>query len=137
MSRLQAFALAAAFAALSPAAAADAPIEVGAGHAALVTLAKPARSVVVGDPTVADVSVEGPNRLAVFGKRPGGTTLTVLGGGRAVLLEARVVVHPGGAGAVTVTYGAGKGIDPGGRTVVYACGSSCSRAVEGKEAAAR
>lgn len=109
--------------------AAGSAIEVGVGRTALVRLDKPARSVVVGDPAVADVSVEGPNQLVVFGKRAGGTSLTVLGAGRAVLVEAEVVVHPGGAG-VTVTYGAGKGVEPGGRTAVYACGVTCTRAAE-------
>lgn len=118
--------------AMSGIAAAGSAIEVGVGHAALVKLSRSARSVVVGDPTVADVSVEGPNQVVVFGKRPGGTSLTVLGANRAVVIETQIVVHAGGSGGVTVTYGAGKDIAPGGHTVVYACGITCSRAVPGK-----
>lgn len=119
--------------AMSGVAAAQSAIEVGVGHATLLRLKAPARSVVVGDPSVADVSVEGPNQVVVFGKRPGGTSLTVLGSGRAVLVETQVVVHPGASGGVTVTYGTGKTIEPGGLTVVYACGATCVRSVEGKD----
>lgn len=113
-------------------AAAQSAIEVGVGHTALVKLSRSAQSVVVGDPTVADVSVEGPNRVVVFGKRPGGTSLAVLGAGGAIVVETEVVVHPGASGGVTVTYAAGKSVEPGGRTVVYACGATCARTVEGK-----
>lgn len=109
-------------------AAADTAIEVGVGRTALVKLSRPAASVVVGDPGVADVSVEGPNRVVVFGKRAGGTSLTVLGAGDTVLADTRIVVHPGGSGGVTVTYGSGKSIGLGGHTVVYACGATCSLA---------
>lgn len=117
---------------ISTVAAAQSAIEVGVGHTALVKLTNSAESVVVGDPTVADVSVEGPNRLVVFGKRPGGTSLTVLGAGGKVVIASEVVVHPGAAGGVTVTYASGKSIEPGGRTVVYACGKTCARTVEEK-----
>lgn len=115
-------------------AAAQSAIEVGVGHTALVKLSRSAQSVVVGDPAVADVSVEGPNRVVVFGKRPGGTSLTVLGAGSKILVETEIVVHPGAVGGVTVTYASGKSVEPGGRTVVYACGVSCARTVEGKAA---
>jgi Flp pilus assembly secretin CpaC len=138
MTKFRAVALAAFLTAtaMSGVAIAQSAIEVGVGHAALVKLTHSARSVVVGDPTVADVSVEGPNRVVVFGKRPGGTSLTVLGSGSKVLIETEVVVHPGGTGGVTVTYGTGKDIEPGGRTVVYACGATCVRTVEDKTAPA-
>jgi len=119
--------------AISTSAAAQSPIEVGVGYTALVKLSRAAQSVVVGDPSVADVSVEGPNRVVVFGKRPGGTALTVLGSGNSVLVETQVVVHPGATGGVTVTYASGRSVEPGGRTVVYACGSTCSRASDDKK----
>lgn len=108
------------------------PVEVGAGQSVLLRLDKPARQVVVGDPTIADVTVQSPTLVVVFGKRPGATSLAVLGGGREPLLDTPVVVRPGGAGTVTVTYGAGKDVQPGGSTVVFACGSSCVRMVEAK-----
>lgn len=106
-------------------------LDLGVGETALILLKQPARSVVIGNPAVADVSVESPGRLMVFGKRPGGTTLTVLGSGAAVL-RTDIVVHPGMSSGVTVTYASGKGVAPGGATVVYACGAGCARAAEVK-----
>jgi Flp pilus assembly secretin CpaC len=86
---------------------------------------------VVGDPKVADVSVDPAGHIQLFGKRPGSTSLTVLGRNGQVLLEDAVVVRSGGVGTVTVTYGAGKDVKPGGLSVVHACGDSgCSRAAE-------
>ena len=109
-------------------------IEIGAGRTLLVRLSAPARSVVLGDPTIADVTVEAPNLLVVFGKRAGGTSLIVLGAGRTILVETGLLVQSAGPGGVTVTYGAGKGIDPGGRTIAYACGTICARTVEARKA---
>lgn len=121
--------------AIAAAAADAAALDLGAGHAALLRLKHPARSVVIGNPAVADVSVEGPQQLTVFGKQPGGTSLIVLGEDNTVLLRTEVVVHPGTPSGVTVTYGAGKKVEPGGDTVVYACGKTCARTVETKQTA--
>jgi Flp pilus assembly secretin CpaC len=91
--------------------------------------------VVVGDPAIADVSVESPRRVIVFGKSAGSTTLLVLDGGHRTVLEAQVLVVPGGPGAVTVTYGAGKDIKQlGGVSAVFACAASCTRATDRKPA---
>lgn len=111
----------------SAAVAAPAVIEVANHHAALVSLKSAARSVVIGDPKIADVSAEGTTQVVVFGKAPGSTTLTVFGEGRSVLLTAEILVRPAAAGGVTVTYGAGKDTRPGGRSVTYACGADCIR----------
>lgn len=133
---LAAVSLAAVSLAAGDAAAADMPVEVGAGQSVLLRLDKPARQVVIGDPSVADVTVQSPTVIVLFGKRAGATSLAVLGGGRDLVLDTPVVVRPGGAGTVTVTYGAGKDVKPGGATVVFACASSCVRAVEPKGGAA-
>lgn len=109
---------------------AGAPVEVGAGHAVLLTLGHSARQVIVGDPSVADVTVESPTRVLVFGKRAGSTSLTVIDGGHRAVLDTAVVVHPAAAGGVTVTYGAGKDVKPGGQTAVFACAATCVRTIE-------
>lgn len=106
------------------------PVEVGAGHAVLLLLDHPARQVIIGDPTVADVSVESPTRVVVFGKRVGSTSLMVLDGGKHPVLDAPIVVQPGGSGNVTVTYGSGKEVKPGGMNAVFACATTCVRAAE-------
>lgn len=126
--RMSLLALGMAMAGAAPAVAADPAIEVGAGQAVLVTLSHAARQVVVGDPTVADVSVNSPRQVIVFGKRAGSTTLLVLDGGHRTVLEAPVVVQEGGRGAVTVTYGTGKDIKQyGGISAVFACATTCTR----------
>lgn len=105
-------------------------VEVGAGHAVLLQLDQPARQVIIGDPTVADVSVESPTRVVIFGKRAGSTSLMVLGGGQRTVLEAPIVVQPGGSGNVTITYGVGKEVKAGGLNAVFACATTCVRAAE-------
>lgn len=106
------------------------PVEVGAGHAVLLMLDHPARQVIIGDPSVADVSVESPTRVVVFGKRVGSTSLMVLDGGKRPVLDAPIVVQPGGSGNVTVTYGTGKDVKAGGLDSVFACATTCVRAAE-------
>ncbi|SBW11706.1 conserved exported hypothetical protein [uncultured Alphaproteobacteria bacterium] len=128
MTRIPTFALCASLLlCAAPAAAGSATIEVAASRTALVTLPRAARSVVIGNPKIADVSVEGTTQVVVFGKAPGGTTLTVFGPGRSVLLTAEVLVRAAAPGDVTVTYGAGRNVQPGGHAVTYACDAACTR----------
>jgi hypothetical protein len=51
-------------------------------------------SIIIGDPSVTDVSVEGPGKVLIFGKVPGETSLMVLGANGDVLIDAAVVVAP-------------------------------------------
>ncbi|HTH17386.1 MAG TPA: pilus assembly protein N-terminal domain-containing protein [Magnetospirillum sp.] len=115
-----------------------APVEVGNGHAVVLMLPQAAHQVIIGDPGVADVTVESPRQVVVFGKRTGATSLTVLGSGNTPILDVPVVVHAAGAGGVTVTYGASKDGKLGGQSVVFACGTTgCTRATEGSSGAAK
>lgn len=120
---------------LASAALAAEPLEVGNGQAALVTLPRAAAQVIIGDPGVADVSVSSPHQVVVFGKRVGITSLTVLDGGHKAVLDVPVVVRAAAPGGVTVTYGGGKDVkQPGGLSVVFACGpSGCVRAADAGE----
>ncbi len=107
-------------------------IEVPLGGAGVVRLGQAARQVVVGNPAIADVTMQSPQTLAVFGKYPGGTTLLVLDGGGRVVLDATVVVVSAGADGdgVTVRYGTGKTWVPGGTTAVADCSAvRCSPAM--------
>jgi hypothetical protein len=96
-------------------------VEVPVGGAVMVRLDGAARKVAVGNTGIADVTVEGPRLLTVFGKVPGGTTLAVLGEADKVVLDVPVLVVAGGAESVVVRYGAGKASQPGGQTVVFDC----------------
>ena len=104
-------------------------LEVSLGGASLLPLNGVARSVVVGNPAIADVTVDGPRSITVFGKAPGGTTLAVLDAGGGVLMRRQVVVLAGGETSVTLRYGTGKSWVPGGATAIVDCGvTACAPA---------
>lgn len=94
-------------------------------EARVVKLAKPATSVVVGDPTVADVTLDTPTTVIIFGKTPGETNLLVLSGDQDLLLDWPIVVSPVNERHVTVMNAQG-GEAP--IEVLYACGTErCAR----------
>ena len=97
-------------------------IEVPLGGALSVPLGRAAHQVVIGNPAIADVTVQSARDLTLFGKYPGGTTLMVMGAGGNLILDAVVVVTAGSPEAVTVRYGTGKTWTPGGTTAVVECG---------------
>jgi hypothetical protein len=105
-------------------------VEVSLGQASLMHLSKVPSQIVVGNPTVADVTVQSAHTLVVFGKAPGGTTLAALDGNGRVLWEKTVVVTSAGPEGVSVHYGTGKSWRPGGDVVSLACTSQrCSSAM--------
>jgi Flp pilus assembly secretin CpaC len=94
-------------------------------EARVVKLAKPATSVVVGDPTVADVTLDTPDTVIIFGKTPGETNILVLSGNQELLLDWPVIVSPVTARHVSILNATG-GTAP--TEVLYACGTErCSR----------
>jgi Flp pilus assembly secretin CpaC len=94
-------------------------------EARVVKLAKPATSVVVGDPTVADVALETPQTVVVFGKTPGETNILVLSADQELLLDWPVIVSPVNDRHVTVMNAAAVGAPA---EVLYACGTErCTR----------
>jgi Flp pilus assembly secretin CpaC len=94
-------------------------------EARVVKLAKPATSIVVGDPTVADVTLDTPDTMIIFGKTPGSTNLLVLSGTQELLLDWPIVVSPVSARHVSV-LNATAGEAPS--EVLYACGTErCTR----------
>ncbi len=104
-------------------------LQLGVGQAGVVRLPRPAKDVVIGNPAVAQVSVENPTTVVVFGRKVGGTNLTVLDSAGRPMAEATVMVGAGGANAVAVTAASGKDVKQlGGRTVTWACaGGNCVR----------
>jgi len=88
------------FASLS--ARADEQLDVTWRQAKVVRLAKPATSVIVGDPTVADVTLDDPTTLVVFGKAPGETNVVVISANQEMLFDWPLVVAPTTAGHVSV-----------------------------------
>ncbi|MBI5165452.1 MAG: pilus assembly protein N-terminal domain-containing protein [Magnetospirillum sp.] len=100
-------------------------VDVPMQGAVRIDLDQPARNVVLGNPGIADVTVETERTLYVFGKVAGATTLSVLGRGGTVVMEATLVVMPGGKNSVTVTYGQikDKEYPVGGWSQVVDCGT--------------
>lgn len=94
-------------------------LPVAAGQASYVSLGGAVRDVVVGDPSIADVSVVNDRTLVVLGKRPGVTSLLAFGAGGRALADRQVVVSENVAGSVTVYRGASAS--------TYACASQCTR----------
>ncbi len=95
------------------AAVADDALEVSVGHAALMRLTASPAQIVVGDPTIADITVQSAKSLAVFGKRAGGTSLAGLDSKGAVLWERTVVVVQADAGGGLDPLRLGQKLDPG------------------------
>lgn len=93
-------------------------------QARVVKLAKPAASVIVGDPTVADVTLDDPTTVVVFGKTPGETNLIVLTASQELLLDWQLVVGPVTPGHVSVVASGEKGPSE----TLYSCGPErCTR----------
>jgi Flp pilus assembly secretin CpaC len=94
-------------------------------EARVVKLAKPAASIIVGDPTVADVTLDTPDTVIIFGKTPGETNLLVLSANQELLLDWPVMVSPTNQQHVTVLNAAGAEAPV---EVLYACGTErCTR----------
>jgi hypothetical protein len=59
----------------------------------IVRLPRPAREIIIGNPTIADVSVQGGNMLVVTGKTFGITNFIALDADRKVIKDTRIVVQ--------------------------------------------
>jgi Flp pilus assembly secretin CpaC len=100
-------------------------LDVNWREARVVRLAKPATSVIIGDPTVADVTLDDPTTLIVFGKAPGETNIVVLSGSQEMLFDWPLVVTPASARHVTVLNAQGNQAPV---EVLYSCGEErCTR----------
>jgi len=108
-----------------PALAADqGTLTVTVNKAEILHLSAPAQRVIVANPAIADVTVEKPTLITLFGKTVGETSLTVLGADDQEILSRTVVVTGAGDHTVTV-HGPG---DQGPVSRDYACvGERCSK----------
>ena len=90
-------------------------------HSAAVSLPRGTRDVLIGNPTIADVSILDSGKAVILGKGYGSTNLVVVDQlGRTVLERQIVVSAP--AGRVSVIRGA--------RVDDYACAGGCERTGE-------
>ena len=98
-----------------PAAAAD--LIVRYDQSQLLRLPRPASEVIVGNPSIADVSLQGGNLLVVTGKTFGITNVIALDTERNVIQDQRVVVERDAGRVVTV--------HKGGSRYTYSCTPNC------------
>src|SRR5215212_7797751 len=78
-----------------------ADISVGADFATIVKLPEGVQTVVVGNPLIADVSVQRGRHLLLIGRSPGITNLIVLGGAGTVILDKTIEVRTSDDGRST------------------------------------
>jgi len=107
---------------LAPPANADQALTIDLNGALPLALKVPAKDVIVGNPAVADVSLQSPDHLVIIGKQAGRTRLLVLDANQKVVLNQIIIVTEGDVGMVSV-YGPRSG------TMTqsdYACGYHCS-----------
>jgi hypothetical protein len=102
--------------ALAPVAGAD-PFTVKVDETVTLKLSSPANSVVVGNATVADVSVADAKTLLVTGKAFGSTNLTVLDRGGNTIYTTQLVVGGEPDNGLTIVRGGG--------TFSYSCLDKC------------
>jgi hypothetical protein len=114
---------------LLPAAfAADGPT-VFVGGATLLRLPADAGHVVLGNPAIADITLQSRRTLVLFGKFPGGTSLLVTDPAGAIILQTLLVVTASSPDGVTIRYGSGKNWVPGGIVASAECrAASCAPA---------
>lgn len=87
-------------------------------QAQLLRLPRPVADVIVGNPSIADVTVEGGNLLVVTGKTFGVTNIIALDAERNVIQDQRVVVQQDDQRTVSLSKG--------GSRESYSCTPNCS-----------
>lgn len=88
---------------LSPAAATD--LVVKYDQSQLLRMPRDVADVIIGNPTIADVSIQGGNLLVITGKSFGVTNIIALDRDRNIVQDQRVVVQSDTSGVVTVMHG--------------------------------
>ncbi len=84
----------------------------------LLRLPRPAASVIIGNPSIADVAIQGGNLLVVTGKTFGVTNIIALDAERNIIQDQRVVVQRDEVRTVNLTKG--------GLRQSYSCTPNCS-----------
>lgn len=107
-----------------PAWAADVNIEVN--HSRLHNLGQAASSIIVGNPSIADVSISNDNTLIVFGRAYGTTNLIALDASGRQIANLDIKVVGASTGVMTVNRGANQ--------TSYSCAPDCIRVINTADA---
>lgn len=121
LAALTSFMLAALFVGLFAGFSRAADLNVGVDQARLVRLEKPGVEVIIGNPSIADVSVQSGRALVLTGKSAGLTNLIVLDGAGQTVLDRKVFVSHDAARLVTVNKGAAR--------ETHSCSPACGPAL--------
>lgn len=95
-------------ASLAPALADSAPVSVKVNMARILRIDAPAATVIIGNPGVADVTIQDPQTLVLTGKSYGQTNLIVLDGTGNPIADTMISVVQDLADVVTVYMGSGR-----------------------------
>lgn len=85
---------------------ASSSLQLALNFAKVIALRAPARTIVVGNPAIADASIDSERTLVLTGKAIGTTNIVVLGAGNEELLNVAVDVMASSVGQVIVHSGA-------------------------------
>lgn len=113
--------------ALAPVAALAATLEVPLDQSAFVALPGPAHNVIVGNPSIADVSVPDQRHLIITGKGAGVTNLVVTDSNGRAIFDRQIIVGAQVGGRVALINGS--------QVVSYTCAPTCEQASSGGVAA--
>ncbi|MCE1234712.1 MAG: pilus assembly protein N-terminal domain-containing protein [Hyphomicrobiales bacterium] len=105
-----------------PAARAKDPISVMIDRAKVMRISAPAATVVIGNPAIADASIQDRQTLVITGKITGVTNLVILDAKGELIADELVNVEKADRGMVTVQRGASR--------YTYACTPNCNVALE-------
>jgi Flp pilus assembly secretin CpaC len=97
-------------------------VTVTVDHAKVIRLPERTSTVIVGNPAIADVSVQRNGVLVITGKSFGVTNMIALDAGGAMLAESRVMVRAGSDTVVTVQRGMER--------ESYSCAPQCQPAIQ-------
>lgn len=119
---LRALATVAIVAGSASAVAAKDPIAVMIDRAKVMRISAPAATVVIGNPAIADASIQDRQTLVITGKVTGVTNLVILDAKGELIADELINVEKGDRGTVTVQRGASR--------YTYSCTPSCNVALE-------
>ncbi|TBW39229.1 pilus assembly protein [Siculibacillus lacustris] len=98
------------------------PISVTIDRAKVMRISAPAATVVIGNPAIADASIQDRQTLVITGKASGITNLVILDGKGQLIADETINVEKPQVGYVTVQRG--------GARYTYSCTPNCNAAIE-------
>jgi putative type II/III system pilus formation protein len=114
--------LAAGFWTLSPARATDEIVSINVDQAQIINIPDRVATIIIGNPLIADATVQSGGILVITGKGYGSTNLLALDRNGRVLMSRMVEVHTAGTGDIVTVY---KGIE----RESYSCAPNCERRI--------